>query len=109
MIADTAIGCLHDLHQFRWPSASPNNHNTAVTLSFADREAVTHFLRGRVKELDWGTSAPSEKAPCRLMVALRYHKLGIGRSTGCAIDVPSMLPIIDGVDRLEGQRRALGL
>ena len=74
-----------------------------------DDQAVIHYLRGQVKEVDWGTWKPAEKAPCKLMVAVRYYKLEIAGETIHEIDVPNMVRIIDGVDQLEGQRQALGL
>ena len=74
-----------------------------------DAEPVVHTLRGPLKEVDWGTWKPGEKAPCKLMVALRYYKLEIGGETLHEIDVENMKRVINGVDQLEKRRAALGL
>ena len=72
-------------------------------------EPVTHFMRGTIKELDWGTWKPGEKAPCKGMVALRYYKLEVAGETVHEIDVLNMVRIIGGEDQMASQRAALGL
>lgn len=74
-----------------------------------DAESVVHTLRGKLKEVDWGTWKSGEKAPCKLMVALRYYKLEIGGETIHEIDAENMKRVINGVDQLEKRRAALGL
>ena len=74
-----------------------------------ENEAVTHFLRGQIKEVDWGTWKPGEKAPCKFMVALRYYKLEIAGETVHEIDIVNMVRIIDGTDQLADMRQGLGL
>lgn len=72
-------------------------------------EAVIYSLRGRFKEADPGTWKPGEKAPLKMMMALRYYKLEIGGETIHEIDVEGGKRVIDGTDRLAERRRALGL
>ena len=66
-------------------------------------------LRGHVKEVDWGTWKPGEKAPLKLMVAVRYYKLTHGGAVVHEIDVDKMIRVVDGTDQLEAQRTALGI
>lgn len=74
-----------------------------------ETEAVVHTVRGQVKDVDWGDWQPGQKAPCTMMVALRYYKLEIDGETIHEIDVPNMKRIINGVDQLAARRTALGL
>ena len=66
-------------------------------------------LRGKVKELDFGTWKPGEKVPLKWMVAVRYYKYTQGGEVVHEIDVERMIRIVDGVDQLAGQRDALGI
>ena len=72
-------------------------------------EPVAHSLRGQIKNVEWGTWKGGEKAPCKLMLALRYYKLEIDGDIVIEIDVENMKRVINGVDQLEERRRALGL
>ena len=72
-------------------------------------EAVVHHLRGRFKDVDYGTWKSGETSPVKLMVALRYYKLEIDGETIHEIDVENMVRIIDGVDQMAEMRAALGL
>ena len=66
-------------------------------------------LQGIVREIDWGSWKPGEKATLKLSVALRYYKLTHGGRVIHEIDVPNMVRRIDGVDQLAATRNALGL
>ena len=66
-------------------------------------------LRGKVKELDFGTWKPGEKVPLKWMVAVRYYKYTQGGEVVHEIDVERMIRIVDGVDQLAAQRDALGI
>ena len=72
-------------------------------------KAVEARVRGAVKEIDWGTWKPGEKAPLKCMLAVRYYKLTIDGTVIHEIDVPNMKRIVNGVDRLAEQRAALGI
>ena len=65
-------------------------------------------MRGKIKELDFGTWKPGEKSPLKWMVAPRYYKYTQGGDVLTEIDLENMIAVIDGVDRLQEQRRALG-
>ena len=72
-------------------------------------EALAHHLRGRVKEVDWGTWKPGEVSPVKLSVALDYYKFEVAGETVHEIDIENMVRIIDGVDQMAEMRQALGL
>ena len=74
-----------------------------------ETESVVHHLRGQIKEVDWGTWKPGEKAPVKLMVAGRYYKLEIAGETVHEIDAENMIRTINGVDQLAEMRQALGI
>ena len=66
-------------------------------------------MRGKVKELDFGTWKPGEKVPLKWMLALRYYKYTQGGEVIHEIDVENMIRIVDGTDQLQAQRKALGI
>lgn len=70
---------------------------------------VTHTMRGRIKEVDGGTSKPGDVVPVKFTLALEYYRLQHGDRTVQEIDIPNMVHLIDGVDRLAAQRAALGI
>lgn len=70
---------------------------------------VVHTMRGRIKEVDPGTSKSGDKASLKFMVSLTYYKLQHGSRVVQEIDVPNMIHSINGVDRLAAQRAALGI
>ena len=71
--------------------------------------AAVATMRGWCSEVDWGDWKPGEKAPLKLTFQVRYYKFEHGGATIHEIDSDNMVRIIDGVDRLEGMRTALGL
>lgn len=90
-----------------------------ATVPFVLREAlesfdgtvtpVAHFLRGKVREIDPGTSKPGDKASLKVAMTLTYYRLVHGDRTVQEFDVENMIQFIDGVDALAGQRAALGM
>ena len=66
-------------------------------------------VQGQVKEIEWGTWKPGEKAPLKAMVAVRYYKLTHGDEVVHEIDIENLIRTVDGVDQLEDQRTALGI
>ena len=72
------------------------------------RPVVAH-IRGRIKEIDFGTWKPGEKAPMKAMVAVRYYKLELEGAVLHEVDVENMIRIVNGVDQLAGVRSALGV
>lgn len=71
--------------------------------------AVIHTMRGKIKEIDPGTSKAGDKPMLKISLALTYYKLQHGGETVIEIDVENMVRAINGVDALASQRAALGL
>lgn len=71
--------------------------------------AVVHTMRGRITEVDPGTSKAGDKPSLKFALSLTYYKLQHGSTVVQEIDVPNMIHIVNGVDRLAAQRAALGI
>lgn len=91
---------------------------TAVALRFAgayqrddtgEVDAVEVVVRGRYKELDFGTEKPGEPTAHKYTLTCAYYRLDINGRTEIEIDQLNMIYIVDGVDILADQRRAIGL
>lgn len=72
-------------------------------------KSVIHNMRGKLRKLDPGTSKPGEKPTLTVELALTYYKQTHNGTVVHEIDVENMVRVIAGVDRLAGQRAALGL
>lgn len=70
---------------------------------------VVHNMRGKIKELDPGTSKPGEMATLKVSLALSYYKQTHGLRVVQEIDVPNMIVMQDGIDILAPMRNALGI
>lgn len=71
--------------------------------------AVTHTMRGKITEIDPGTSKAGDKASLKITMNLVYYKLQHGDSIVQEIDIENMLHSINGTDLLAGMRGALGI
>lgn len=69
---------------------------------------VIHTMRGRIKELDYGTQKPGEKALLNVAVSCQAYKYEQNGQVIHDIDVANMVRIISGVDVLQAIREALG-
>ena len=69
---------------------------------------VVHNMRGKITELDPGTSKPGELPPLKFTLALNYYKLTHGGSVVHEIDAENMIRVINGNDVLAITREALG-
>ena len=65
--------------------------------------------RGQIKEVDYGSWKPGEKATLKFMAAVDYYKLEVDGETVHEIDVENMTRIVNGVDQVAARRAALGL
>ncbi len=72
-------------------------------------DAIEIVLRGRHKELDLGEWKPGESAPVTIQSVNSYYKLTVNGQVQIEVDLLNMVEIVDGVDRLADQRRAIGL
>lgn len=70
---------------------------------------VVHTMRGKIRELDPGTSKAGDKPSLKVSMALTYYKLQHGTTTVLEVDVENMVRVVNGVDQLASQRAALGL
>lgn len=70
---------------------------------------VTVTMRGRVSSLEPSAWSPGSKATMQYKLSLQYYKYDLGGATLHEIDVLNMTRVINGVDRLEAVRSALGV
>lgn len=70
---------------------------------------VVHTMRGKITELDPGTSKPGELPMLKATLTLTYYKMQHGDTVVHEIDVENMVRVINGVDVLQGIRAALGI
>lgn len=91
---------------------------TAVPLRFAgayqrddsgEVDAVEVIVRGRYKEIDFGSSKPGETTAHKYSMTCAYYRLDINGRTEIEIDQLNMIYIVNGMDILAEQRRALGI
>lgn len=71
--------------------------------------AVIHTMRGRIVEMDPGTSKAGDKPALMCKLSLQYYKLQHGDTVAQEIDVVNMVHVVNGVDQLAAQRAALGI
>lgn len=71
--------------------------------------AVVHTMRGKITELDPGTSKAGELPPLKVSMSLTYYKMQHGEQVVHEIDAENMVRTINGTDILAGFRNALGI
>lgn len=71
--------------------------------------AVAHTMRGKITEIDPGTSKPGELPPLKVTMTLSYYKMKHGETVVHEIDVENMVRVINGTDVLSDLRAALGI
>lgn len=71
--------------------------------------AVVHNMRGKMREIDPGTSKAGEKAVLKIAFALDYYKLTHGGIVVHEIDAVNMVRIVNGFDVKAASRAALGI
>ncbi len=72
-------------------------------------KTVVHNMRGKITELDPGTSKPGELPPLKATLSLTYYKLTHDGQVVHEIDVENMVRVVSGTDQLALMRRALGM
>lgn len=70
---------------------------------------VVHTMRGKIIELDPGTSKAGEMPSLKVSMSLTYYKLKHGDNVVHEIDAENMVYVIDGVDVRAAFRNALGI
>lgn len=74
-----------------------------------DVDAVEVVVRGRYKEIDFGTAKGGDDTTFKTMCSVSYYKLTINGADVIEIDIMNMVEKIDGDDILAKLRRALGV
>lgn len=74
----------------------------------ADVDAVEIVIRGRHSEIDAGTGKVGDDTEFSVKTTASYYKLSINGRTEIEIDMVGMVFIVNGVDQLAAQRRAIG-
>jgi P2 family phage contractile tail tube protein len=74
-----------------------------------DVDAIEVVVRGRHKDIDFGTAKAGEKSDFKVTSELTYYKLSINGETVVEIDLLNMIENVNGTDMLAAQRKAVGL
>jgi P2 family phage contractile tail tube protein len=72
-------------------------------------QALEIVVRGRHKEIDMGDAKAGDKGKFVVKSTLTYYKLTIDNEEVIEIDILNMIEKVGGKDRLEEQRKAIGL
>ena len=71
--------------------------------------AIEIVVRGRVKELDFGSQTAGELGETTVTISCSYYKCTKNGSVLVELDHLNCIEVINGVDRLEAVRAALGI
>lgn len=74
-----------------------------------DVSAVEVQMRGRHKEFDFGEYKQGEDTETKISTQCTYFKLSIDGKDLIEVDTVNMVEMVNGVDRLEQHRKAIGL
>ena len=91
----------HDATQLRFAGAYQRDDT-------GDVDAVEVTVRGRYSEIDMGDAKPGDDTEHKFKAELSYYRLEVAGREVILIDIPNMVEIIDGIDRLADQRAAIG-
>lgn len=72
-------------------------------------QAVEVVVRGRHHELDPGDAKAGDKGKLSVKSGLTYYKLSVDNKVLIEIDLLNMIEIVNGVDILKDQRKAIGI
>ena len=72
-------------------------------------DALEIVVRGRHKEFDPGKAKAGDKTEITIKTAISYYKLTLNGKVLIEIDVVNMVEVVNGVDRLQQVRAALGV
>ena len=71
--------------------------------------SVEIVVRGRHETIEMGDAAPGEDTEHKITTPCTYYKLTVDGEVVIEIDLLNFIEKVGGVDRLEGQRKALGI
>ncbi|GHT94618.1 phage major tail tube protein [Alphaproteobacteria bacterium] len=80
-----------------------------VIQSTGNADSVIINLRGIIKEMDFGSWKPADKATLKCSISCAYYKLSIADNNLVEIDAVNMIRKINGVDQLSSHRTILGI
>ena len=89
--------------QLRFAGAMVTQNETEKT------DDIEVIMRGRWEEIDSDTAKKGEDHQTKAKLAVSYYKLMINGEDVIEIDHVNYIEIVNGVDRLEAQRKAIGL
>ncbi|UOF16454.1 phage major tail tube protein [Lysobacter capsici] len=92
----------HDAVQWRFAGAYKRDDTGGV-------DSVEVVTRGRYSEVDLGSAKPGEATEFTAKFACSYYKLMVNGVAVIEIDLVNMIEIVNGVDLLAEQRRAIGI
>lgn len=92
----------HDAVMLRFAGAVQGDDSTVDT-------PVEVVMRGRLQEVNPGSSKAGEATERTYKYALSYYKQVVDGTVEIEIDLVNMVEIVDGVDNLAGTRAALGI
>ncbi|AJC15151.1 phage major tail tube protein [Pandoraea sputorum] len=72
-------------------------------------DSIEVVLRGRYKEIDPGSSKAGDKSDFKPTMSVTYFKYSVNGTTVVEIDLVNFIEVVNGVDRLAEQRKAIGL
>lgn len=75
----------------------------------AEVDSVEVVIRGRHSELDMGNAKAGDNSQFKVKTSVSYYKLTVNGEVWCEIDHVNFIEVVFGVDRLAGQRRAMGV
>ncbi|AWY43739.1 phage major tail tube protein [Pseudomonas putida] len=103
---------LISLRQFGTVKASGVLLRFAGTYQQDDTEemsAVEIVVRGRHETIEMGDAKPGDDTEHSMTTSCSYYKLIVDGETVIEIDLLNFVEMVDGVDMLEAQRKALGI
>jgi P2 family phage contractile tail tube protein len=74
-----------------------------------EHKPVEVVVRGRWKEVDFGSWKKGDAASMKVMVNAAYYRLSVDSEELIEIDMINMIEKVGGIDRLESQRANLGI
>lgn len=90
-------------------SSKPINIRGSLLSEDGTEKPVIINAQGMIKESDFGSWKPGDKATLKGSVAVKYYKLTIDGNVVHEIDVINMIRKINGVDQLAQTRKNLGM
>ncbi|MNQ68328.1 Phage tail tube protein FII [compost metagenome] len=74
-----------------------------------EMSSVEVVVRGRHETIEMGDAQPGEDTEHSMTTTCSYYKLIVDGEVIIEIDLLNFVEMVDGVDMLEGQRKALGI